>query len=352
MNYIKTDKIFKHGLVLPTNPVTVEMWLCGVGICTNNCYYCSMGKKNKGTIMNLTDIKYNLRFLKDLGTKGLILSGGGEPLLSPDFNAVLSTASVYGLDTGIITNGTELNSKNRQTILKNSKWVRISLDAIDEEQYTKIRGVNTFDKVINNIKLLVKDKIKYESKCTIGVQMVVNKYNYKTIKEFIAMCKTQLVGIDYIQVRPFETMLTEQSYSKPQENVIKKQLEEIKNKKVDVRRIGSDIDLIISNKWDITFSKNREYGFDKCHCVRVVGVITDESLFYLCCHVVGNPNYCFGNTKAFGIKGFLENREKCIRKLGTTLGLDPNVCPVACRGAGINRSIQGVIEHDDHDNFL
>jgi len=302
-----------------------------------------MNKKKKGTTMALADIKYNLRFLKDLGTKGLVLSGGGEPLLNPNFTDTLSVAKCYSLDIGVITNGTELNSKNRQTILTSCKWIRISLDAISETQYTKIRGVNTFEKVISNIKLLIKDKIKYESKCTIGVQMVVNKYNYRTIKEFVVGCATQLPGIDYVQIRPFETMINERPYSKPQENIITKQLKELHSNSFDV---------IISNKWDIVFSKDREFGFDKCHCARVIGTITDESQFYLCCHVVGNPNYCFGNTKAFGTKGFLENREKCISKLGNTLGLNPNVCPVACRGAGINRSIQGAVEKDSHDNFL
>ena len=343
MNYIKTDKIFKHSLAIPSYPITVEMWLCGVGVCTNKCYYCSMGKKNKGTIMNLTDIKYNLKFLKDLGTKGLILSGGGEPLLNPNFKETINIANTFGLDTGIITNGTELNEDNRKVILKNSKWVRISLDAIDEEQYTKIRGVNTFNKVINNIQALIKEKNKFKSTCTIGVQMVVNKYNYKTIKDFVAMCNNKLPGIDYVQVRPFETMINENPYSKLQAKVIKIELTKLEN---------NNFDLIISNKWDIVFSKEREFGFNKCHCARIVGVITDKSLFYLCCHVVGNSNYCFGDTKSFSIKGFLENREKCIAKLGKTQGFNSGVCPVACRGAGINRSIQGVIEHDDHDNYL
>jgi GTP 3',8-cyclase len=348
INYINSAKIFKHSMVLPDKPITVEIHLCGTKICTNKCFYCSFSDKKQGTIMSKKDINYSLKFLKQLGVKGLVFSGGGEPLLSPDFANAIVLAKSYGMSVGVITNGTELKENINKIILENCTWIRVSFDAINKEQYKKIRGVDLFEKTKNNIKQLIKDKIKYESICTIGIQNVVNKYNYKTVKEFAEFCKTTFNGIDYVQIRPIETKIKEKPYNIVQERNIKKQLSEMKSKNTEL----DFTQIIISDKWGTVFSKDREFGFEKCYCFNVIGTVTSDCNFYLCCHTVDNPKYCFGNIKEMNTKKFFIERKKKIKLLGTTLGLNPNVCPISCRGSGTNRSIQGVLVKGEHDNFL
>ena len=67
----------------------------------------------------------------------------------------------------IFTNGQDLNEETINEIsyyLRESDYVQISLDGM-KESYKSQRGVDTFDKVVSNIKLLRKNKCtnKYDS---------------------------------------------------------------------------------------------------------------------------------------------------------------------------------------------
>lgn len=53
-----------------------------------------------------------------------------------------------------MTNALLLNENNVEEIVKNVDSVDISLDGYDEESYSKIRGKNVFNRVLDNIALL------------------------------------------------------------------------------------------------------------------------------------------------------------------------------------------------------
>ena len=52
------------------------------------------------------------------------------------------------------TNGTFINDKNVDILAKCAYKIDISLDGVDEESCSIVRGPGVFDKVINNVKLL------------------------------------------------------------------------------------------------------------------------------------------------------------------------------------------------------
>jgi len=39
-------------------------------------------------------------------------------------------------------------------------------------------------------------------------------------------------------------------------------------------------------------------------------------------------------------------------KFGVTMGFNPKLCPVGCRGASINRALEGLKRGKQHVNFL
>lgn len=209
-NFITNDKIIYHQQQLGSwlkgqavNPITVEIHLTEK--CNNRCFYCNYEKSNKE--MCFKDFKKAVKKLSEIKVKGLIFSGGGDPLLYAQLSSALRLTASYKIDAAIITNLLSEDAVKFQAILKNCLWCRISLDSSNRSVYRKIRGTDSFDRVIRNINSLVKMKKKEDSSTTLGVQSVVNRYNYKDIFDEIKMVSE--FGVDYFQIRPVETKLNE-----------------------------------------------------------------------------------------------------------------------------------------------
>jgi len=66
----------------------------------------------------------------------------GEPLLHPEFPAMLREARLRGLRTTLSTNGTLLRGKALDAVAEYADYVFVSLDAVRPETYRSIRGAD------------------------------------------------------------------------------------------------------------------------------------------------------------------------------------------------------------------
>ena len=347
--FISSDKLYFHPKALmdwangfPVDPVTVEVWLTMQ--CNNACFYCSMKGVKTAKQMSRKEVEKTIDFVSHIGTKGIIFSGGGEPTIHPNFEHAIHLAKAKGLDIGVITNGVALNASMENTILENAKWVRISLDADNSETYKKIRGTDSFSRVVLNVKSLLIRKFNTKSNCTVGLQIVVNKYNYKRIRLITQFMLKEFPLADYIQIRPVETRINETPYSLNELNEIEPQLNFFKNTKK----------ILISDKWDLCFNNAKcDFGFTACHCAEFIGAIDSYGNFSVCCHTTKNKGYQYCNvfeplSKSF----FFSERKSVLEKLGKTRGFNPKICPICCRGSAPNRVLEGLSHEPDHKNFL
>ncbi|MCP4371862.1 MAG: radical SAM protein [Deltaproteobacteria bacterium] len=344
--YITTDKIFSHFDTLyqwskgeNISPITVEIHL--TERCNNRCFYCHYPKMPQS--MELEDFKTAIEKLFSTHTKAIILSGGGEPTLHPRLSEAIQTTSAAGMDSAIITNLLQYDEEIYTTILEHCTWCRISLDASNAYLYKTIRGVDGFEQVMFNIHQFAKLKKKLHSQTTIGVQSVVNRYNIDDLYNEIQL--TSKLGVDYIQIRPVETMPNEELiYSIQQYDHIMGQIEagfqsERKNFKV-----------IRSNKWDIInpYLQKREHGFSFCHAYMLIAAIDVRGDMYVCCHQIEKRNkaLCYGNIFQEPIELILSRREEVIRNL------DLRQCYLECRASNINRRLESLRRAVPHKNFL
>ena len=183
----------------PEMPVTVEV--DPSNRCQLDCEYCmfkvlrrkknNMGGEIENPDLPLDLYRHLLLDLKMIGVKSVTFTGGGEPLLNPDFNEMANLAYSHGFEIGLITNGMKLNEVER---LDRYKFIRVSLDAGTKEVYKKLKRANAFDTVLENLYLARK------TTPVLGISYVVNETNKKDIKRAAALANK--LEVNYIQFKP------------------------------------------------------------------------------------------------------------------------------------------------------
>ncbi len=150
------------------------------GNCNSGCIHCTYWK-NKSQIFLDKEIFYKtILSLKKIGLKSVMISGG-EPFLHPSIIKFVEFLHENNLGIKLTTNGIILNKINSRYLKKIDDF-SISLDSSNRKTYHKIRGVNKFDKVLENIKMLRKIKKR------VKLSFLIQKKNYNEIPVFLDLC--------------------------------------------------------------------------------------------------------------------------------------------------------------------
>lgn len=341
MKYIAPDKIFYHPERLSqwmneeiVKPITAEIHLSNR--CNNACYYCGQKHNQNGKDMSLEDIKLLKNFLTHIGVKSLYFSGGGESTLNKDIFTALDELKSF--EKGMITNAVFMPDKLIERYVHEFRWVRISIDAGDNQTYYNIRGIKDFEKVCANIDKLLIERDYHKTGLVVGLQIVVNEYNYNDLKYICGSLLSYFPRIDYINIRPIEDKIDKEIYSKEQLESIKSGLDFLQNNNK----------IIISDKWHNIFEGKKDFGFKICNAGDFIFTITADGDIYQCCHVIHLDNYKIANLN--NSDGYFFEREVTFELLPNR-GFNPKICPLGCRGSGINKSIESMIK-EKHRNFL
>jgi radical SAM protein with 4Fe4S-binding SPASM domain len=172
-------------------PVSVELSL--TDRCNQGCVWCSdagLRKRSNGEL-TLDQLKSLFDDLAAGGVQGVVLEGGGEPTLHPDFDQVVRALPERGLDVGLITNGV---APLRPELLELFSWIRVSLDASTPEEYRQLKRIDAFEKVLANIGAMVR------STRVCGVGYVVTNRNVGDIENLTLRLKS--MGVSYVHFRP------------------------------------------------------------------------------------------------------------------------------------------------------
>ena len=107
------------------------------------------------------------------------------------FDEVVDYARNAGLAVGLITNGSKRLSEET---LSKFEWIRVSLDASTPAEYKELKGVDFYERVIDNIAY-------YAKHCpTVGVGYVVTSQNISQIEPLVIRLRE--LKASYIQLRP------------------------------------------------------------------------------------------------------------------------------------------------------
>lgn len=342
------DKIFLHGDrlreylddVKTKAPITMEMDL--TNRCNNNCPACT-GYNDDGIQMS-TEFARNLIWqVAALGTRGLIFTGGGEPLLHKGLPELMLYAKESGLDTGLITSGQApkgFGEKELETIVKNASWIRVSLDAGSTEKYRMMHGLPgaSHYKALNFINKLCEERDSAARDTTIGVGYLTGAGNPREEQEdiFRAALLAIYAGADYFQLRPLHG--SDRDVEMPK---ILHKFVESANKRTKL--------LTSAHKYKWMDEKGKR-NYDYCHGARFASVITADGILNACCHFRNQPIGHIADLKYSRLKDVWESGlvEKALDKI------DVHECVPYCRCDGFNRSIEQMVQgyKHGHKNFL
>lgn len=154
--------------------------------CNLQCIHCSMSASTMQEDEKLTTEEWLeiIDKIISINPKSITISGG-EPLVRKDIWKILNYIKVnYNGNMAIMTNSILINEDNIEKLKNIFDNFNISIDGVNEETCSKIRGKGVFKKVINNVKLLKKHGVQ-----NISLSMVDVKYTHDYIQKFYALNK-------------------------------------------------------------------------------------------------------------------------------------------------------------------
>ena len=170
-------------------------------VCNFRCQYCMPDENIRfmpsTKLMQSDEIDTIAGVFVKLGVTKIRLTGG-EPLQRKDAADILTALSKYPVELTLTTNGSKAN--DFLPVFKKSgiKSVNVSLDTLDAEKFLLITRRNIFQKVWNNIQLLLDEGFHVKVNC-----VIMRGINENEILDFIEWTKNQAVHVRFIEFMPF-----------------------------------------------------------------------------------------------------------------------------------------------------
>lgn len=155
--------------------------------CNLKCTMCKnpemQRKKGRISLDLLDDL---LRQAKDIGIDKVALYTTGEPFMHPEIFEIIKRVAELGFYTYITTNALLLDEERINRLLNSGvASVKYSLDGLDKKEYESIRIKGDYDKVINNIKIMKRERDGQGLKVKLIMGIILAKYNYMDKQKYI-----------------------------------------------------------------------------------------------------------------------------------------------------------------------
>ncbi|MBS1949109.1 MAG: GTP 3',8-cyclase MoaA [Bacteroidetes bacterium] len=170
--------------------------------CNLRCTYCNPVDLPKGyfsgcTKMTVAEIEKMASLFVQQGIKKIRLTGG-EPLVRKDAREIIERLSKYPVELTITTNGVFVHEYIDVFKAAGIKSVNVSLDSLNKKTFFDITGRNEFERVMQNIELLLEKDfyVKINS-------VIIKGINDEEIPRFIEWTKYRPVHVRFIEFMPF-----------------------------------------------------------------------------------------------------------------------------------------------------
>ncbi len=260
--------------------------------CNLRCDYCYGEYYNRRNMPEFTtdEIIKILNSLQKMGTVFLQVQGG-EPLMRNDIGIILDEAKKRRFSLDMITNGILIKQKIED--IKKVDSICVSLDGCKNINDIN-RGANTFEKIIEGIKLCRKEKITTRIN-----SIITNKTTLEDIKFLLEFSKENRCLTNFCPSFEFKPLTTGKEYKyflyqKENYNSILNLIIDYKKKKYPIQFTG--LSYRLSRDWPLPFSKRmaqnlelpKTYKLPKCLHGDYVCFIDGDGRLYPCCNFWNN----------------------------------------------------------------
>lgn len=169
--------------------------------CNLRCTYCmpadGIELSPKASLMTADEIFSIAQTFVENGVDKIRLTGG-EPLLRKDFPEIASKLATLGVALSITTNGILIDRHIKTLKRYGINKINLSLDTLIASKFHSVTLRNQFDKVIDNLHLLLNNDFK------VKVNVVLMKgFNENEIVDFIKLTQHLPLSVRFIEFMPF-----------------------------------------------------------------------------------------------------------------------------------------------------
>lgn len=317
--------------------------------CNHDCWYCAYRVSNLqlGDGIDLEDtlpaekMSELVGDLIDMGVKAVTFSGGGEPLLYKPLPESIERLAGGGIKVASLTNGSNLKGRVADAFAEHGTWVRVSIDAWDDESYTAARKVKmgSFTRLLENIRCF----IATGTKCVLGVSFIIGKANHDHVYDVCSTFKD--AGVNHIKLTNVvvaNDIAGNNAYHAEISSTVRFQMEKAR------KELEDDSFRLFDHYHEM------EQGFDKdyttCPYLQFLTVIGADCKVYTCQDKAFTDSGCLGSIREQSFKEFWfsdETREKIY-------SLDPSVvCRHHCVTHAKNLALTEILSVDpEHGSFV
>lgn len=181
--------------------------------CNHYCHHCiDLDLLNNGRKLSLQCTQTLVNQLTARGLKSVIVIGGGEPTVHPQFSDIIKFLKSRGLRVGIVSNGIRPQELEKAApLLEEKDWMRLSLDAATDEGFAIIHNSKSpkkLSEVVGDIKGMRRRWNKFQmgySFLALCEHFRGNNQNlWNNLKEIPEAAKlARGHGFTYLSVKPF-----------------------------------------------------------------------------------------------------------------------------------------------------
>ncbi len=187
-DFIKINEFYAK---IPLQTIQLEI----TNKCNLRCKHCYLGEYEEN--IDYIMVESLISQAKDMGVVNFDITGG-EPLLYPEIEKILSKILEMGMKIVVFTNAVRLPQKVKLLIDKYyGIQFKISLDGWDAESHDYIRGRGTYKKTIENIKTIKNSNVP------VSINVVLNSKNIIGVNKFQELSKELNTPFIYDRFLPF-----------------------------------------------------------------------------------------------------------------------------------------------------
>lgn len=171
-------------------------------LCNLRCTYCMPAEgiqlSPRDHIMSYDEVYEIAKTFVDHGVTKIRLTGG-EPLVRRDADVILKKLATLPVELSITSNAVIIDRFVDTLQTCNIKNINVSLDSLDAQKFKEITRRSDFEKVYNNIMLLIDEGFKVKLNA-----VLINGFNDNEIIDFIELTKALPISVRFIEFMPFD----------------------------------------------------------------------------------------------------------------------------------------------------